>query len=126
MFFKAEMAFSQLTSTAVQLYDDLMNDAGKMTNDTLNNVLEATYYTKFKSADVLLANSHNISSCNDIHMMIFLCLCDATKYRFCVVLNTYWATHYKYCYEKNHSFMLFCQLDIFLTEFSIFWEVYMV
>lgn len=57
MFFEAEMAFNQLTSTAVQLYDEWIKDAGKMTNKTLNNVLDAKYYINIKRAAVLWANT---------------------------------------------------------------------
>lgn len=46
-FFKAEMAFNELTSTAVQLYDEWIKDAGKMTNKTLSNVLEARHLHKY-------------------------------------------------------------------------------
>lgn len=40
------MAFNELASTAVQLYDEWIKDAGKMTNKTLHNFLETKYITK--------------------------------------------------------------------------------
>lgn len=54
MFFQAEMAFNQLTSTAVQLYDEWIKDAGKPSN-ILYNGLESKYPRSIKSAAVFLA-----------------------------------------------------------------------
>lgn len=48
MFFEAEMAFNELTSTALQLYDEWIKDAGKMINKTLNSVPEAKYLNKYE------------------------------------------------------------------------------
>lgn len=65
------MALNELTSTAVQLYDKWIKDAGKMTNNTLSNVLEARHCINIKHAVVLKkkqkSNNYILYKC---HMMM--------------------------------------------------------
>lgn len=56
----AEMEFNQLTSTAVQLYDEWIKDAGRMMNKTIN-ISVRCFYGAFKAYTNLFLSIYILS-----------------------------------------------------------------
>lgn len=108
MFFEAEMAFNELTSTALQLYDEWIKDAGKMINKTLNSVPEAKYLNKYEKYCCFIGKQIIKKYILIIrHMMIFYYLCNVTTDGTCHIKHV--LSYTLQILSTTHSFLLFCQ-----------------